>query len=165
MGQLPATRRKPSLEFLYEVCSQGLITWRKPKSNGWLEGVVFICWHCLLPMTCCPLTWGFESEAGRVASAGPRHRPWCSLCCQSAWTRSAAHPWLAGRAAGADAPGMSWMTAERDRRQKEARLKCELPFVRCSLSIKASVAAATSIVLKIDNHWWRNQKQQMAKTP
>lgn len=58
------------------------------------------------------LTWDCGSVGACGASSGPRRHQWCSLCCRSAWIRSGAHPWWAGRAAGGAAPERSWRTAD-----------------------------------------------------
>ena len=64
------------------------------------------------------LTWDCESAGACVENIFLRHRPWCSPCCRSVWIRSAAHPWWAGRAAGAASPERSWTTGARKRKRK-----------------------------------------------
>lgn len=120
-------REETSILVVPSCTSQGGIACGKvgwmPRCSHIFARPVFCPWH----RRALSLTWGFESEGGRAVSVGPRRHPWCSRCCQSAWTGSAARPWSAGKAAGGDAPGMSWMTEER--RGKETRLNCAPLFV------------------------------------
>lgn len=88
--------------------------WKEDSALG-SRRCCLISWALLL----C-LTWGCGSEGACGESSGPHRHPWCSLCCQSAWIRSGAHPWWAGRAAGAVAPEKSWRTG-RGRRGREPR--------------------------------------------
>lgn len=58
-------------------------------------------------------------SAAAHAATSVRRRPSCSRCCRSAWTGSAARPWWAGRAAGADAPERSSTTAHGEKMRTE----------------------------------------------